>query len=102
MYEDDRSENLLKGDAPAGKITKIMEDVQPTNEWEVQLWKPLRHALPDPPTPPQDPDLRLNTTGSLAPLSLTSNPAPASTSAPTSAVSSAFSSASSLNVPGHP
>ena len=67
MYEDDGSETSPKGDAPAGKITEIMEDVQPTNEWEVQPWKPLRLALPDPPTPPQDPDLRLDTAGGLAP-----------------------------------
>ena len=81
MYEDDGSEKLPKGDTPTGKITEIMEDVQPTNEWEVQLWKPLCLALPDPPAPPQDPDLWLDTTGSLAPPLSTSNPASASTSA---------------------
>ena len=58
---DDGSEKSPKGDAPAGKITEIMEDVQPTNEWEVQLWKPLRLTLPDLPAPPQGPDLRLDT-----------------------------------------
>ncbi len=102
MFENEGSEKSPEGDTPAGKFTEVMEDVQRTDELELQPWKPLRLALPAPPALTRDSNLQLDTMSSLAPPLSTSNPASASTSTPTSAVSSAFSSASSLNTPSHP
>ncbi len=97
MYENEGSANEPDGDAPSGKITEIMEDVQPTGELALAPFESLRLALPVPSAPRRGLALQLDTTSSLAPPASTSNSASASASAPTSAASSA----SSLNAPAH-
>ena len=89
MYEDEGSADEYKEAAPSGKITEIMEDIQPSAEPTLVPLESLRLALPMLSAPHQEPALQLDTTGSLAPPTSMSNPASASASAPTSAVSSA-------------
>ena len=95
MYDDEGSVNEHDGVAPSGKITEIMEDIQPSGEPTLAPLESLHLALPAPPASRRESALQLDTAASLAPPASTSNPASTSTSAPTSAVSST----SSRNAP---
>ncbi len=103
MYENEGSGSEPVENAPSGKITEVMEDIQPTGTLVLRSFHPVRLDSPEPPSSSRGPALRLDTVSDLVPLIPTSNPASASTSAPASAVSSAFSSASSsFQAPAQP
>ncbi len=103
MYENEGSGSEPVENVPSGKITEVMEDIQPTGTLVLQSFHPVRLDSPEPPSSCHGPALQLDTVSDLVPLIPTSNPASASTSAPASAVSSAFSSASSsFQAPAQP